>query len=444
MNGTQKELNKKIISLTVPIALQQLLLTAVGAGDSLMLGLVNEDAMAAVSLAANVEFIESLILSGFIGGATVISAQYWGKGDLKPIESIFGLILRYAAAVSLLFFVASLVFAEQITSLFTDEPTLIAIGAEYVRTASFSYLFIGISQCFHCIMKTTGQAKRSVVISSAALCLDTALNALFILKFNMGATGAALTTSLSRAIELIAVLALSGRMPIRPKLLAKVPRALYKDFLRCSVPHLINSLLWGLGVSVYSSIIGRLGTEMAAAYSVQSTVRGVAAAIPRGLGQGVQIILADTLGAGRLDDAKKLGKRMSVGSVICGLICAVFAVISGFLLLRIMNLSDETRAYLQTMVYISALYSASQSVNIVVVCGIFAAGGDTAFDAYSVAVTMWLIVIPLALAAAFSWHVSPIAVYAILSLDEAVKIPWVIAHYRKYGWLNNMTRETEP
>lgn len=441
MSGTKKELNKRILSLTVPIALQQLLLTAVSAGDSLMLGFVDEEAMAAVSLAANIEFIESLFLSALIGGATVISAQYWGKGEREPIERIFGLILRLGAVISGLFFVASLTIAEWLMSLFTAEAELISIGAEYIRMASLSYLFTGVSQCYLCIMKTTDQAKKSVMISSCALCLDTVLNAIFILLFNMGVAGAALTTSISRLLELIAVLICSGKMPVKPKIHSKIPSVLLNDFLHCSVPHLINSLLWGLGASVYSSIIGHLGGAVTAAYSVQSTIRNTCTAIPKGLGQGTEIILADTLGAGRLADAKSLGKRMSRYSIICGLFCGIFALIVGEVLLGVMKLSDETRSILQTMIYICVFYSASQCINIVVVCGIFAAGGDTKFDAYSVAVVMWAVVIPLALAAAFLWKLSPIIVYAILSLDEIIKIPWVYVHYKKYKWVNNITKE---
>ena len=81
------------------------------------------------------------------------------------------------------------------------------------------------------------------------------------------------------------------------------------------------------------------------------------------------------------------------------------------------------------------------SINTVVICGIFSAGGDTAFDAYSLAVTMWLIILPLAVMAAFWWKLNPMYVYIILSLDEIVKIPWVYTHYKKYKWLKNITRE---
>lgn len=438
---TKRDFNKKLLHLIVPIALQQLLLAAVSAGDSLMLGFVNGDAMAAVSLAANIEFVENLFLSALVGGATILSAQYWGKGDKGTIERIFGLIIRYAAVISVIFTALALIIPEQLMRLFTNEKVLIPLGAEYIRMAAGSYLLTGISQCYLCIMKTTGQTKQSVLISSFALCLDTVLNVVFIFGFRMEASGAALTTSITRAIELAIVLIYSKKMAVKPKLLSRISAALHKDFLHCSVPHLINSLLWGLGTTVYAAIIGHLGTAITTAYSAAAIVRNLSVSACRGMSQGTEIVLADTLGAGDLPKAKVLGGKLTRFSIVCAFFCAIFALVIGPFLSFFMELSEAARADLQIMIYISAIYVFWQCISMVVVCGVFAAGGDTAFDAYSVAVTMWLMIIPLALAAAFWWKLSPLVVYCILSMDEFIKIPWIYAHYKKYKWVNNMTRE---
>lgn len=442
MTKIDRDLRKKVISLIVPIALQQLLLAAVSAGDSLMLGFVNGDAMAAVSLAANIEFIENLFLSAVVGGATILTAQYWGKHEMRPIEQIFGLILRLSAVISLVFAAAALALPEQLMRLFTDETALIPIGADYIRMATGSYLLTGISQCFLCIMKATGQTKRSVLINSSALCLDTALNAVFIFGFGMEARGAALTTSITRLIELIAVLACAKGMAVKPRLFSRIPPILRGDFLHCSLPHLVNSLLWGIGTSVYAVIIGHLGAAVTEAYAVAAIVRNLSASLGRGVCQGTQIVMADTMGTGRLQEAKRLGARLSRLSVAGGgALCTGIVLLTGPLLSFLMKLSDAARIDLKSMICISAFYVWVQCFNMVVVCGVFAAGGDTAFDAYSVAVAMWLFVIPLALAAAFWWGWSPLAVYLILSMDEIVKVPWILVHYKKYKWLKNITRE---
>lgn len=182
-----KEFYGKLKSLMLPIAFQSFMLAAVSAGDSAMLGFVDQNAMAAVSLAGNIQFVENLFLGALVCGATILTAQYWGKGDGGTVERVFGLILRYAFVISAVFCAIALVMPTQLMTIFTNEPELIAIGADYIRIASGSYLLTGITQCYLCIMKTTGQTKESAAISSFALGLDTVLNAIFIFGFSMGA-----------------------------------------------------------------------------------------------------------------------------------------------------------------------------------------------------------------------------------------------------------------
>lgn len=440
-----KSFYRQLAGLAVPIAFQQFMLAAVSAGDAAMLGFVSQDAMAAVSLAAQIQFVENLFLAALVSGATILTAQYWGKGDRLTVQRIFCLILRYALLVSLVFFLAALLFPEQLMRIFTSEPELIRIGGEYIRIASGSYLLTGITQCYLCIMKATGQTKQSAGISSFALALDTVLNAVLIFGLlgfpAMGAQGAALTTTVSRLIELLLAFAFSRRMAVHPKGLLEIRPSLEKNFWHYSLPILLNSMVWGIGTAIYSVIIGHLGSDATAANSVAAIVKNLTCCLCRGVGSGGEILLASILGAGLLEKAMDYGRRLSHASILCGVVSGALVLLCGPAISVFMTLSDAARYDLRVMLYICAFYMVAQSVNVVVVCGVFSAGGDTFFDAYSVAVTMWLIIIPLALAAAFWWKLPALVVYFILSLDEAVKIPWVYVHYKKYKWVKNITKE---
>ena len=106
-----------------------------------------------------------------------------------------------------------------------------------------------------------------------------------------------------------------------------------------------------------------------------------------------------------------------------------------------MQLTDTARGYLSSMLMILALYMFGKSICVIVVSGIFNAGGDTKFDAYSVAVTMWGIIIPLAALSAFVWKLPVLAVHFIISMDEVIKLPWVYHHYKRYIWVKDITRD---
>ena len=435
-----KDFWKKLLAIMLPVAFQNLMLAAVSAGDAAMLGFVDENAMSAVSLAGNIQFLQNQILFALTSSAAIMISQYWGKQDKFAIGKIFGLILRYAVGASLLYTVVAMLAPDVLIRIYTDEPVLQELGAEYIRMAALSYFLTGITQCWLCVMRTTGQVRRSVFIGTTALVLDTVLNAVFIFGFRMGVKGAALTTVISRLVELAMIFFYHRKMEVKPSLW-KFPKSLHLDLLKYGAPILLNSLVWGTGFSLFSVIIGHLGSAITAAYAIVAIVRELAASLVSGLGSGASILLANALGAGDMEKAKEYGSRMSKLSILCGIICAGLALLFGFGLSAVMTLSDEVRSLLNGMIWIRAFGVATLSINMVVICSVFASGGDTAFDAYSVAVTMWLIILPLAAMAAFWWKWDPIWVFFILSMDEAVKIPWVYVHYKKYKWLKNLTRD---
>ena len=206
-----KEFVSGLKKLMIPITFQTLMLNAVSFGDTLMLGLVSQESLAAVSLASQVSFVMSLFISTLTGGATVLSAQYIGKKDMDTVEGVLALILRDALLVSLIFFGLAECCPQLLMRVFTGEAEMIGIGAEYLRIAGVSYLFSGFSQCFLCMLKVNDRAKTGTFITTGVVFLDLFLNAIFIFGLfgfpAMGARGAALTTVLSKGVELIAVAA---------------------------------------------------------------------------------------------------------------------------------------------------------------------------------------------------------------------------------------------
>lgn len=144
---------RKLLSLVLPIAFQQFMLAAVSASDALMLGVISQDALSAVSLAGQITFVFNLFMGGLTMGASILAAQYYGKGDRETIEKIFGYVVRISFLISAAFFCASLFAPSSLMRIFTTESQLVSGGAIYLRIVSVSYLFTGISQIYLCILK---------------------------------------------------------------------------------------------------------------------------------------------------------------------------------------------------------------------------------------------------------------------------------------------------
>ena len=202
-----KVFNKKLFALALPISLQNLMLALVAAADAVMLGKLNQDAMASVSLATQIQFIQNMFVTAICFGIGVLGAQYWGKKDTAVLGKIFGSSVRDSLFISLMFFIGCRFFPEKLMKLFASDPILINNGVEYLKVASWSYLIVGISQCYLAIMRVTEHAVYSAWISSVTVVLNIILNAVFIFGFcgvpAMGIKGAALATLSARIFELV-------------------------------------------------------------------------------------------------------------------------------------------------------------------------------------------------------------------------------------------------
>lgn len=437
----------KLFRLTVPIALQSLMLALVAAADAIMLGSFAQDAMAAVSLATQIQFVQNMILMAFVSGFGILGAQYWGKGDKQTVNDIFCMTLRCCGVVSVLFFVGCVCFPEYLMRLFTNEEVLISIGVKYLQIAGWSYLLTGISQCYLAVMKVSEHASQTALVSSCAVIINIVLNAVFIFGLfglpAMEVRGAALATLIARIIELIWCIYYSTRegyiSPNWKRFTKRIP-VLAADFRRCALPLLGGSLFWGIGFTSYTAFMGHMGTDAAAANSVAAVVRDLICCLCNGIASGGGIMVGNELGSGNMKRGKLYGDRLVKLAFLCGFLSTGIMLAATPLVLKFVKLSEKAGDYLVGMMVIMAVYMIGRAVNTIVINGIFAAGGDTMFDVYSLAVCMWGIAVPLAAVGTFLFHWPVLVVYACTCLDEVGKIPWVMYHYRKYGWVKDLTR----
>lgn len=441
---------KKLMNLALPIAFQSLMLASVAAADALMLGSIEQDSMSAVSLATQIQFVQNMILMALVAAVSVLGAQYWGKKDIKTMNEIFCMGLRISGIVSILFFVACVFFPRVMMLLFTNEEVLIKIGIKYLRVAGWSYLLTGVSQCYITMMKVTNHASTTAKLSFATVMINIGLNAVFIYGLfgikQMGAQGAALATLISRIVELAACVIISFKDGYtKPELsgLFRRNKVLSKDYYKCMLPILGASLLWSIGFTSYSSFMGHMGTDAAAANSVAAVVRDLVCCMCNGLASGSGIIIGHELGAGNLSTGKLYGDRALKLSFLCGVVSCLIMFAATPAVLSFVVITDEARKYLLQMLIIMSVYMIGRAVNTIVINGIFDAGGDTVFDMYSLAVCMWGLAVPLAAIGTFWLHWPVWVVYSCTCLDEVGKIPWVVYHYKKYKWVKDLTREMD-
>ena len=438
------------MTFAVPLALQNLLNALVGASDALMLGRLTQDAIAAVSLANQISFVMSLFNGAVIGAVSVLVAQYCGKKDYLNAKRFLGMAVRYVAIISFVFFMLAFAIPEKLMSVFTPETELIRIGAGYLRIVSCSYLFAGISQCFLMMMKVSGFARMSVWISAVTVVVDMSVD--FFLIYGIGpfprleANGSAYSTIAVEAIALIwCLIWAQKKKDIRQdrKTLFFFSKNYEKDIWKIIPGMLASALSWGLSMTMHSFILGHLGTDATAAYSITVVAQQMIQCLTNGLAVGGGIMVGQLLGQNLLDKAKEYGKQLWKVALWSGLINIVLIALIGPLVYFFYVLEPQAKIYLIQMLIFHAAYMFAFAYNTVFTVGVFPAGGDSKYDAVSVFFATWCFAIPLALLGCFVFHWPVMWVYIVMCLDEIIKVPFLKRHYDKYIWLKNLTRVSE-
>ena len=444
----KKDFYKELFSLAIPIGMQNLLVALIGASDALMLGRLTQDAVSAVSLANQIAFIMSLFSGAVVGGGGALIAQYWGKGDWTMVKNLFCMLIKWAFGISFVFFALAMFAPELLMRIYTPDTALIKIGASYLRAVSLSYLFTGVTQCYYLIMKLEGKAPKSVLISVVTLITDVVLDFFLIYGFagvpKLGANGSAYSTVVVELVALIWCIAESHRGESIRRDLQGVQWFsidITKDLFKIALPMLGSSLAWGFGFSMHSLIMGHLGSDATAAASIASVAQELITCVCKGISVGAGIMVGKLLGQNLFDKAKEYGKKFCHISIWAGIVHMALLCILGPIVAEFFVLSETAKHYLVIMLVFSAFYVFAYSINTVIVCGIFPAGGDAGYDALSVFFASWCFALPLALLGTFVFHWPVIVVYILMCADEIVKIPWLYPRYKKYLWLNNLTRE---
>lgn len=447
MNQEAKSFYKDLRNVVQPMAIQNLISSAVNSADVIMLGYIGQTAIAASSLAGNVAFILFMISTGLSSGLVMLGAQYWGKKDTEAIKTLLGIGLRICCSVEIIVACIAAFYPRILMLIFTKDSALIAEGCKYLRAASFSYVCLSFSQMFQAGFKSIERVNIVTITSTTSLFLNIGLNAVFIFGLlgvpKMGITGVGIATSIARFIEMIICFIYAGRqtdVKFSVSCVFRRNKLLTRDFFKYSLPAVGNELVWGSAFAMYSVIMGHLGEDIVAANSVVNTVRQLGSVLCFGMAYGGAIVVGKYMGAGDMAVAERNASRLARVTIFSGVLGAVLLICLYPVLPYIADLNETAAHYRNILLFINAYSLIGASINTVLICGIFRAGGDSKFGFVADTINMWCVSVPLGLLAAFVFKLPPLWVYFILFLDEFEKMPFVIHHYFKKGWLRNITR----
>lgn len=443
----QQSMMRRILPIAIPISLQNLINVGVSVTDTLMIGSISEVQLSGVAQANQPYLIFTTLVFGLATGSTVLTAQYWGREEKGPIREILGLMIRIGIICALASTALLQLFPEQVLSVFTNDPGVIAYGVQYLRIVSLSYVFSSFTGIYLIGLRSTANVQVSMYIYGMAFLLNVFLNWVFIFGRlgapRMECRGAAVATLISRIFEFTLTVcymyfAESG-IRLRFADLFRKTSMYWRALLHYSVPVLFSELNWGVGIALQAAIIGHLGVSALAASSLINVLQELGGVAVMGLGAAAGVVVGNLIGEGRDEEAVSAAKRLTRLSYLFAGVSAVVMLALRPLAPGFINGTPETDAMVLGMMFVLAYLLFFQSINIVTLSGILRGAGDTVFCMSVDFTVLFLFKLFGGLFFTLVVPLHPVWVYFILSSDEFGKTLVLIPRIFRGKWIHHTT-----
>ena len=435
--------------IALPIIAQQLAFALLNMLGVVFVGQKGETSVAAVGLAGQLAFLLNLVHFGIISGAAMFTAQFWGRQDIPNLRRVLGLCLLLALSASLIFFTLSQLLPETILRIYSEDEAVIALGTNYIRTFSWTFIFFAITFSYALVMRSTGNVKIPPMVSVGALLISTFLSySLLFGKFGLpelGIQGVAIAAVIARGIECVTLLVVTyaGRSPVAASLreLFDFDLAFAGRVIKPMFPVIINELFWSLGITTYYVIYGRMGTESIATMNIVSSIEQVAFVLFIGIANATSVLVGNRIGAGKEDEAfNYAGRSLGLG-IGGGLIMGLLLQVLKTPILSLYNVSPEVIQNAGYVINVASVFLCVRVNNMTIVVGILRAGGDTKFSMFLDGFIIWIVGVPLAALGAFMFHLPVYFVYLLVMSEEVVKWALGLYRYRSRKWINNLANQ---
>ena len=450
LSDNNKKFYKLLISLCIPIIIQQLISTSVNIIDTVMISSLGETSVASIGVANQYFFLFNMALSGIVGGSGVFISQFYGKNDRINIKKTTSFTTLLSVGLSAIFVLLATLFPTNIINIFSKDPEVIKLCKEYFSIIVFCYPLIAISTVFSMGSRSIRNPNLGMICSGIALVTNVILNYCLIfghLGFPaMGVKGAALATVIARLVEF--ALLVGYVYFIKKDYLLKfnlsdfksIDKLFLNTFISKSLPILLNDSLWAVGTVLYSVAYAKAGTSAIAASQIATSTGNFFIMTAVCVAIGASIMLGNELGSDNtyidIDYAKKFSKIV----FIIGSILGILLILSIPILLKIFSVSDTLRPDIIKIFFIMGVFMGLRAFNTLIIIGVLRSGGDTKYSLFLELGCMWLVSLPLTFI--FAVKEAPIYLLVLLTYsEEIVKFVFGVPRALSKKWATNIVKE---
>ena len=449
-----KNFYKMVMSVAVPIMIQNFITNFVSMLDNLMVGSLGTEQMSGVSIVNQLIFVFNLAVFGALSGAGIFTAQFFGKNDPDGIRYT----IRYKVIVTLLLFGVAIfifnVFEEPLINMFlhesdanADVALTLEFAKKYLKTILWGIFPFCVAQIFSSTLRETGETVAPMVAGFIAVLTNCLFNWVLIfgkLGFpQLGVQGAAIATNISRYVEcavIIVFVILKRKKFTYFKGVFRsfgIPKKVFKDITVKGMPLLFNEFFWSLGMSLLSVAYSFHGIDVVAGYSISSTVMNLANIAFISLGSSIGIIIGKQLGANEFEKAYDTDRKLITFSVVLSIGIGVIVFLIGDKIPLLYNVSDASKEYAAFFIKVCSIFI---PVHAFANASYFTirSGGKTLVTFLMDSVFIMCINVPVAFALFYAFHLSIWVIFPIVQAIDIIKVIIGMTLVKKKVWLNNI------
>ncbi len=449
-----KQFYAMVLTIAVPVMIQNGITNFVGLLDNIMVGQVGTAQMSGVAIANNLIFVYNICIFGAISGAGIFGAQFFGRGDKDGVRHTFRFklvicALFLAAAMALLLGGGGMLVSLYLKGSGTQEEiaATYASGLQYLHIMLIGFVPFTVVQVYSSTLRECSETFVPMVAGVTAVFVNLFFN--YVLIFGhfgapvLGVAGAAYATVISRFVECAITVWWTHRHRERNAFIVgvycslKIPKQLVWQIIRKGFPLMANEALWAAGMAMLLQCYSYRGLDVVAAQNISSTVANVFNVVFIALGSSVSIIIGQLLGAGRMEEAVDKDRKLLFFSVaVCFMIGAVMAFAAPAFP-RIYNTTDSVRGLAASFIVAEAVF---MPVNAFTHAAYFTmrSGGKTVVTFLFDSVFVWVVSIPAAYLLSHCTGMPIVPLYLLCKSLEIIKCVIGAILLKKRVWVQNI------
>ncbi len=452
-----KAFYKSVLTLLIPILVQQFISSFVSLLDNIMVGSLGKEAISAASIANSILMVHMLATFGGLSGASIYGAQFFCYCDMDGLRHTFRFTLYFTALLSVLAISVYLLFGDSFIHSFLqgdsnggDLELTRSLSNGYLRVMLWGLIPFALVQTYSGTLREAGQTFPPMVAGIIAILTNLGLNWVLIYGHlgapALGVEGAAIATVISRYVELLVLVIHAHRHIWKYPFLKgayrslRVPLRLAGKITRTGLPLLVNEILWSLGMTFINQFYSSRGLNAVTALNITGTAWNLFCVIMFAMGSAVSIMVGQRLGAGEMEEARDVDRKLIFLTEVIHVIIGAVMILCSPLVPLLYNVDPEVRDLTRRLLTVAGLALPIHSFAHVTYFTIRSGGRTLVTFLFDAAYT-WAVTVVLAFCLTRYTDLDILKIYFCVQFIDVVKLIVGLLMLRSDFWARNVVNE---